>query len=70
MINVILQQVDITSAATSTRDVNNLCKNVNDFIKNPSVKVNSTQVIAPYVDIGVAIFLIVKIDYSMKSTGG
>lgn len=70
MIQVILQEVDLSAASNSLRDVNILCRNVNEFIKNPSVKIDSTEISAPYVAIGANLLLVVKIDYTIKNTGG
>lgn len=69
MINLLAQTIDFTSSATITRDLQALCRQVNEFIKNPSVLVQRTE-LREVIDSTDAVTLFVKIDYNMKSTGG
>jgi len=70
LIQIFKQFVDDTSDATVTRDINSLCKQVNDFIQKPSVLVQKTEmdVISGGVKSGWDVW--VKLDYEMKTTGG
>lgn len=70
MINIFSQVIDFTSDATVTRDTQTLCRAVNDFIKNPSVQVNSTELCVPVEIAGMVTIFVVKVDYTMKTTGG
>jgi hypothetical protein len=60
----------MTSDATIERDTQILCRNVNDFIKNPTVLVNSTELQCPIDIAALVTIFVLKVDYSMKSTGG
>ena len=69
MIQVFSQVIDQTSAATTTRDQNALCKQVNDFIKNPSVLIVATD-LRVALDSKTQLLYVVKVEYNPKSTGG
>ena len=69
MINIFSQLIDTSAAANTTRDIQALCRNVNEFIKNPTVLLVSTD-LRTVIDSTDAITLFVKVDYNMKSTGG
>lgn len=68
MIQIFQQFIDSTDGATIVRDINSLCKQVNDFIQKPSVLVKSTQMEVVLNAAGWDQW--VKLDYEMKTTGG
>lgn len=69
MINLFSHTIDTTSAATVTRDKQELCREVNEFIKNPSVLIQRTEFFMTC-DSTDAYTAWVKLDYNIKSTGG
>lgn len=68
MLKVVIQEIDTSSDATMTRDVETFTRTVNQFIQLPTTLVVSTDV-RPIYD-GANFFLVGKVDYNIKPTGG
>ncbi len=68
MLNVIIKVIDTSSDATIVRDTEGFTRAVNQFIQLPTTLVVSTDV-RPIYD-GANFFLVGKIDYNIKPTGG
>lgn len=69
MINLFSHTIDTTSAATVTRDTQELCREVNEFIKNPSVLIQRTEFYVTLDSTDLQTIWL-KLDYNLKSTGG